>query len=162
MEQSKHGLEIERKFLLKCLPVNIESADRVLLISQFYVEEGNHFYRIRQTKIEGTDVWTYDKTTKLKIKEGVFDELIEPLTTYQFSDLYSKASKGITKYRHEIHCNGLKWEIDEFIGMNLVVAEIELPYENFELELPDFIKNELILEVTQFKEFSNYNLSADI
>ncbi len=46
----------------------------------------------------------------------------------------------IEKTRYEVHAAGLRWEIDVFTGGNegLVVAEVELPSEDFDVELPDW------------------------
>ncbi len=51
---------------------------------------------------------------------------------------------------------GLKWEIDEFHGKHkdLVIAEIELPHEEFHFETPTFIGK----EVTDNPQYYNANM----
>jgi CYTH domain-containing protein len=39
------------------------------------------------------------------------------------------------------------------------VAEIEIPSEDYELEIPEFIQKKNLLEVTGLKQFSNRSLS---
>ena len=49
------------------------------------------------------------------------------------------------KFRYVIPWdNGLKWEVDEFLGDNegLVFAEIEVPNENTEFNLPSWVSDE--------------------
>lgn len=63
----------------------------------------------------------------------------------------------IEKLRYVIPTdNGLKWEIDEFLGVNqgLVVAEIELPSEEAAFAKPDWLGKEVSLD----PRFFNSNL----
>ena len=63
----------------------------------------------------------------------------------------------IEKYRYVIPAEqGLKWEVDEFLGDNagLVVAEIEVPAEDTKFSLPEWIDN----EVTGDKKYNNSQL----
>ena len=63
----------------------------------------------------------------------------------------------VEKNRHTIKQGELVWEIDEFFGDNqgLVIAEIELPDENYEFEKPDWAGE----EVTGDPRYYNVNLS---
>jgi adenylate cyclase len=51
----------------------------------------------------------------------------------------------IEKVRHVVPWGNLNWEVDVFSGENqgLVLAEIELPDENHQLELPPWIGSEV-------------------
>ena len=62
----------------------------------------------------------------------------------------------IEKTRYKIEYAGLTWEIDEFAGDNqgLIVAEVELSDENYSLELPDWIGQ----EVSDDPRYYNVNL----
>lgn len=63
----------------------------------------------------------------------------------------------IEKYRYVIPAEqGLKWEVDEFLGDNagLVVAEIEVPTEDTKFSLPEWIGK----EVTGDKKYNNSQL----
>jgi CYTH domain-containing protein len=42
------------------------------------------------------------------------------------------------------------------------VAEIEIPTKNHKVNIPNFIADKLLLEVTGLKQFSNRNLSNKI
>ena len=66
----------------------------------------------------------------------------------------------IEKLRYVIPASdGLKWEIDEFLGVNkgLVVAEIELPYEEAGFPKPSWLGK----EVSQDPRFFNSNLVSN-
>ncbi len=62
----------------------------------------------------------------------------------------------ISKYRYTIPWGDLFWEVDEFLGDNqgLIIAEIELQYENQSFELPDWIGK----DVTGDPKYYNSNL----
>ena len=66
----------------------------------------------------------------------------------------------IEKLRYVIPCdNGLKWEIDEFLGVNqgLIVAEIELPSEKAGFTKPKWLGKEVSLD----PRFFNSNLVSN-
>jgi adenylate cyclase len=65
----------------------------------------------------------------------------------------------IEKVRHIVPCGELNWEIDTFSGENegLVIAEIELPNENHQVELPPWIG----AEVTGQSQYYNGTLSQN-
>ncbi len=62
----------------------------------------------------------------------------------------------IRKNRYRIEIDELVWEVDEFFDKNkgLVIAEVELPDENYEFKLPDWIGK----EVTGDIKYYNANL----
>lgn len=67
--------------------------------------------------------------------------------------------KFIEKTRYIVETNGLKWEIDEFHGRHegLILAEIELPDSNVQIELPNFVGK----EVSNDPRYFNSNLNKD-
>ena len=64
----------------------------------------------------------------------------------------------VEKTRHIVRCSGVIWEIDEFEGENagLTVAEVELECELQELDLPDWVGQ----EVTGDSRYYNSSLAA--
>ena len=57
----------------------------------------------------------------------------------------------------------LKWEIDEFSNdYKLIIAEIEIPTKDYEVVLPDYVKDLVLIEVTGMKPFSNRSLSLKL
>ncbi|MEH2346709.1 MAG: CYTH domain-containing protein [Nostoc sp.] len=62
----------------------------------------------------------------------------------------------VEKVRYKIEFSGLIWEIDEFDGVNkgLILAEVELNDENQQIELPNWIGQ----EVSDDSRYFNSNL----
>jgi thiamine pyrophosphokinase len=80
-------------------------------------------------------------------------------------------SRFVSKTRHiyltgndayfEGEIKNLKWEIDNFT-FKLVVAEIEIPDLQYPIQIPRFINDKVIYEVTNIPEFSNKNLAQPL
>jgi CYTH domain-containing protein len=155
----KTELEIERKFLLKSLPF-VKGFDTVLDIEQFYVK-GEPGFRVRKTTVRQTGKITYTHTIKKQLRPGTYEETEGEITEKEFEGFKAKAYKHIEKSRYVRKEGKLKWEIDVY-QFKLIVAEVELPKEDYPLELPQFIKEVLIMEVTKFKEFTNKSLATVI
>lgn len=158
----KQGLEIERKFLLKQVPFAYANTNG-LYIDQYYVHDEEGPFRIRQTYDSHRMV--YDKTHKEFLRNGVYRETIIDIQHDLFMTLKRKAHRRMEKTRlHAPHTtDGLTWEIDvPYDPIKLVLAEIEMPIEDYGLIIPDFIQEVLIMEVTHLKEFTNYALSTPI
>jgi len=64
----------------------------------------------------------------------------------------------IEKSRYLVEHDGLTWEVDEFAGVNagLIVAEVELATADQEIDLPDWVGE----EVTDDARYYNANLIA--
>jgi len=160
----KNNLEIERKFLLKTLP-NL-SFDMILEITQCYLspKDDKETERVRAvTKSIGGNVigdqWFH---TIKKATDGIGMIEIEKEITWEDYSLGKKHSdRCITKTRHIYRhtSDNLYWEIDIFSGLNLVIAEIEIPNEDYKLKLPKELKSYFLMEITGLKQFNNSNLA---
>ena len=64
----------------------------------------------------------------------------------------------IEKNRFVVEAAGVTWEVDEFLGVNsgLIVAEVELPDADYEVDLPEWIGE----DVTDDPRYFNSNLVA--
>ncbi len=49
-----------------------------------------------------------------------------------------------------------------FKDINLIIAEVELPEKDYKFEIPNFIKDLMVMEVTKYKYFSNKRLSKKV
>jgi CYTH domain-containing protein len=163
--------EAERKFLLKKLPNDIEN-DYIdcFTINHFYSNDG-----IRYTRKKYSDgKIKYIKTTKIPTSLTYSNYEVEVILTFEeflhtIQDLIASGEKlrEIEKVRYTKHDDlGNLWEIDIFKNINLVLAEVEIMVDNIEdsklvnkIEVPDFIKDVLIMEVSHLREFSNSNLA---
>lgn len=161
--------EIERKFLLKELPILPKGVDDIQNIIQYYYLVGDVWYRIRKIDSSLNNNSIYLHTIKT-YKDGICYEEERNYTNDEYTALVKEIHSGkydvryISKTRY-IYKTGvfadfegenreIKWEIDVF-NFKLVIAEIEIPDFNFEIEIPNYLKKEIIYEVTGIKEFSN-------
>jgi len=145
-------LEFERKFLLLKQPVL--KADVVYRVEQHYFGDD----RIRRTSTEDEDDVFYH-TIKKNLRPGVNSENEKIISRSDYYNLLEKSKSFIIKQRHCYFIGDLKWEVDVFEDINLVVAEVEYPKEDYKIKIPKFIEDVMVMEVTKFREFSNKNIS---
>jgi adenylate cyclase len=146
-------LEIERKFLVCGDDWRSQTESRALL-RQGYLSSGERCsIRVR---LAAEQAWL-----SLKAKRSGMTRL-----EYEYPILYSDAEEILEelcggplleKYRHRLSFGAYVWEIDEFLGENagLIVAEIELPYEEAAFERPAWLGE----EVTDDVRYYNFNLA---
>lgn len=151
--------EIERKFLLKKVPTNIDW-DFIYEIKQYYVSD----YRIRiQTNIKTDEIkWVYTQKTATD-DPMVYREIEREITYDDFWKYISNRDSKIvqkTRYVKYFGDDNLKVEVDDFNGMKLVVAEVEIPSVDYHLILPKFVYDNLLIEVTRYNEFKNKRLAV--
>lgn len=160
------ALEIERKFLLKNLVFDYtHNADHVYDISQYYFENPKTKIFERVRIIEEGDKKVYYHTIKKKLREGVNEEIEKKISKIKAKNLVAKHKNSLTsisKTRYVKKEGKLKWELDVFHGMKLVILEVEMKKEGLEIILPPSLKKELIMEVTKFKEFANRSLAKKV
>lgn len=162
------NIEIERKFLLRQLP-NCKWDD-VLIIDQFYHKNAKNYWdRYRKLESKITKDIAYQHTIKTTISKGVNREDECFLTQENFEKNVSESfssnrpAKYLSKIRHVVKDGDLKWEVDQFLNSTgLIIAEIEIPTLEYPLELPNFIRENLIMEVTDSKQFSNRSIAKQI
>jgi hypothetical protein len=162
--KAKTEMEIERRFLLKSVPDIKYGMD--IEIGQHYLspkgdKETERVRAITQS-VNGNvlgDRWIH--TIKQPTNDLGMLETEEEITWEAFSVGKDNADRSVYKTRHVYHLReeGLVWEIDEFKGLNLVIAEIEIPSEDYDLVIPEAIKPYILLEITGMHQFSNSNLA---
>lgn len=156
-------IEIERKFLLKAIP-DLKPAE-VIKIKQWYLKVDGIWERARSmdSSIYGIK-WVHTIKTRISdisnieeewdMDKGEFDDFVKRCKSSKQNARY------ITKERRVYPDGELKWEVDVFSQKcHIIVAEIEIPTEDYELEIPEFIQKKNLLEVTGLKQFSNRSLS---
>lgn len=157
-EQFKEGVnyEIERRFLLNKLP-DMEF-DEIKLISQYYGVDTVGNYRVRRE--ESPKKISYFITRKKFISEGVNEEDENPISKDEFGRRKSECTKVINKLRHVFYLeDGLKWEVDVFKDFKMIAAEIEVPNLEYDIHMPEEIKDVLVEEITNRKDLSNFALA---
>lgn len=140
--------EIERKFLVKDLSFK-KSSDGILYQQGYLSSKPSVRVRIIGHKailtIKGasTGITRSEYEYEIPLQDG--KEMLR--------DLCRKPI--IEKYRYKVEYEGFTWEIDEFLNENegLVVAEIELEYEDQPFPKPAFIGEEVSLD-TRYRNSS--------
>ena len=162
--------EIERKFLLKKVPK--VRYDNVVTIYQYYLKDDDKWTdRIRRIKDSEGEV-VYIRTKKSRINNLASEEDEKYLDRKEYEKIKKSALSKVTKKRHIINYGDYKLEIDHFKNINVILCELEIVVDDnrldnatkelSEMELPDFILDNLIMEVTDFDEFSNKSLSVSL
>ena len=156
-------IEIERKFLLKAIP-DLKPTE-VIKIKQWYLKVDGIWERARSmdSNIYGIK-WVHTIKTRISDISNIEEEY--DMDKNEFEDFVKrcKSSKQnaryITKERRIYPDGELKWEVDVFSQKcHIIVAEIEIPTEDYDLDIPEFIQKKSLLEVTGLKQFSNRSLS---
>jgi CYTH domain-containing protein len=157
-------IEIERKFLLKSIPE--VKPDEVIEIFQWYRKNSKEIWERARSCYSDKNGFYFVHTIKKTIGKGINEEDEKFITSDEFNKFVEKCKKDksqsryISKERLVYQQGDLKWEVDVFNnGHHLIVAEIEIPTVDYEIEIPVFIKDKLLMEVTGLKQFSNKNLS---
>ncbi len=159
-------IEIERKFLLKSIPDGKPS--ETIKIKQWYLKVDGIWERARsmESNISGIK-WVHTIKTRISDSSNIEEE--RDLSKDEFDDFVKRCkgskqnAKYITKQRRIYPDGDLKWEVDVFSQKcHIIVAEVEIPTEDYELAIPDFIQKKNLLEVTGMKQFSNRSLSNRI
>jgi len=143
--------EIERKFLIKSDVYKSLGAGEY--IHQGFLSTVKE--RVVRVRIRGEKAWLTIKGISHGATRAEYEYEI-PFADAQFmlENLCEKPT--IEKHRYLVPFAGFTWEVDEFHGENdgLVVAEIELPKEDTEFDLPEWAGE----EVTHDARYYNANL----
>lgn len=143
--------EIERKFLVTSAEWKALSEKK--LYRQGYIaiyKEG--VVRVRTIQDKG---YVTIKSQRNNLTRDEFEyEIPFEDAEYMLKNLCLKPL--VEKYRTKINYNGMVWEVDDFIGENegLVIAEIELEFENQNIDLPSWIG----ADVSNDPKYYNSNL----
>jgi len=147
----KMGVEIERKFLLKNDGWR-KLAPKGIRMAQWYLNESGNTVRVR---IADQKAFLTIKSKSVGISRMEFEYEI-PLADAESLKLLTQ-TPIVDKYRYVIPYCGHVWEVDEFLGLNegLVTAEVEMQSEDEQVEIPDWIGE----DVSDEKRYRNSNLA---
>lgn len=154
-----HGqdhLEIERKYLLNALPPGVVG-HICLELDQGYLPGRDIRERVR--RIVGPEGTTYRRT--IKAGRGVSRiEFEEPMDAAVFEQLWPLTEGArVSKRRYVVPDGEFTWEIDEFNGRDLVLAEVELPAADIIPSLPDWLSPYVVRDVSEESGFVNQKLA---
>lgn len=152
----KSQIEIERKYLLANVPRDLAKlSSEKIIITQFFVD--NVKYRMSTYTVKGERFC--EKIIKTHVGGITNFEDTEIISYEEYEKAFSEAGKiPIIKLRYEILWGGLKFEVDVFSNIKLIICEVELTDPKYRVNLPEIISNEVIKEVSEDPFFSNRNL----
>lgn len=150
---NNNNIEIERRFILRNKPAQLPNEE--YQIFQKYSANG---WRYRQ-QANSNEV-RYYKTRKTAISSGVNTEEEYDITQHEFLNDCGTPIKAISKTRSVFHHEGLRFEVDTFHHIHLVIMEVELNDIDQQFSFPDFLNNLKIYEITGIREFSNSALAS--
>lgn len=156
-------LEIERTYLLARLP-DLPPGCAQLQIEQGYLpdpEPGSDEVlegRIRRTRYpDGTVKCTHT----IKRGEGlVRTEQERTIDEAEFEQHWA-ATEGrrLRKVRHKVPVGSHTWEVDQFLDVPLVMAEVELESADEQVDLPAWLADCVVEDVTELRAYRNFNLA---
>lgn len=145
--------EIERKFLVSGSSYK-NLATRVMNIKQAYI--GAALKGEARVSIRDDKAWIIIKSATARLSRFEYEV---PISVEDAESIISNAcGEMISKTRYIIPIDdNVKAEVDEFHGSlsGLVIAEVELPSENYEFDKPSFFGR----EVTGNSAYYNHNLA---
>lgn len=132
------GVEIERKFLVKGEPW---AGHQHTVMQQGYLASNECTVRVRISNIKA---WLTVKGPVQGLSRPEYEYEIPLKEAEEMLDNFC-GMRRISKTRYLVPYKGFTWEIDVFEGHNkgLVIAEIELDYENVDVPLPDWVGKEV-------------------
>ncbi|MBA3010925.1 MAG: CYTH domain-containing protein [Proteobacteria bacterium] len=144
------GIEIERKFLVTRIPVDLSCG---LFVCQGYML--NREDRVVRIRIMGNSGFLTIKGKTVNTRRWEFEYEIPEPDARQMLELFCEKPL-VEKVRFKIEFKGFEWVIDQFLGENagLVLGEIELEHETQSFEIPPWAGK----EVTRDPRYYNSNL----
>lgn len=163
------SIEIERKFLLKTFPDEFRRYPRIQILQGYFLSPNtNEECRVREIEysnhlgIREKKYYLTKKTIGTISREETEIEITK--NTFKIFWEFTE-NRRIKKDRYSYSIlnggNPLFWEIDVFHGAldGLILAEIEIPSVDFEVDIPKIIQDVLIREVTNEDFYKNRNLA---
>ncbi len=155
------NLEIERVFLLRGMPP-LPDPHEVLRIEQGYfdadagamAEVGAEEGRVRRTT--DRDGRRGHFLTRKKGSGLVREEHEREIDAHVFEALWTETGRRrIVKDRHRVADADLLWEVDRFEEPPIVLAEVELPSVDWQVEIPPWLEGWIVREVTDDPAYRN-------
>ncbi len=137
------GLEIERKFLVKGEGYRRIAESSVRIVQGYLNRDPDSTVRVRITRDCSTGESHAFLTVKSRNRGAVRHEWEFAIPCFDAEEILRQCAGGniIDKIRWIVPFGGYVWEVDEFNSprKGLVVAEVELPDADTEIQLPPFV-----------------------
>ncbi len=154
---ARAGTEIERKYLLRGLPPLPQES------TSHEIEQGwlpGKVLRERVRRVRDAHGTRYFRTVKLG--RGVIRTEIEEETTREIFEALWPLTAGcrVHKHRTKVVDGDFLWEIDEFMGRELHLAEVELRDAAVAVVVPAWLAPWIVREVSDEAGFTNLELAT--
>jgi CYTH domain-containing protein len=149
--------EIERKYLLRGVPPHVLRWP-AKEIEQGYLPGDRLVERLRRVQIDGTTTWF----RTVKVGAGITRGEFEDETTAPVFDVMWPLTEGrrVRKRRYTVPDGEYAWEVDEFVGRDLILAEVELSAPDALVDPPAWLSPYIVREVTGEAEYTNLHLAS--
>ncbi|MEM7331007.1 MAG: hypothetical protein AAF490_02870 [Chloroflexota bacterium] len=150
--------EYERRFLLSELPQDLDQNKEGRLIVDRYIKGSNLRLRKMATAVPNTFQYKFckkieppDRSPLIRIITNIY------LTQQEYQLFVNLPALPLTKVRYTFYQNGVRYSIDVFKNLNLILCEIEKPTleELLALPTPQFA----VAEVTNEPNYSGIFLA---
>jgi adenylate cyclase len=152
--------EIERVFLLRGMPPLPPHAE-LWEIEQGYLPppgSGADLEGRLRRQVEGGA--TRHLLTRKRGLGIVRSEEEREISAEEFAKWWPRTEgRRLRKTRHRVAAEGVIWEIDRFEGLELVLAEVELPDPRTPIEIPAWLAPLIVREVTEDPRYRNFELA---
>lgn len=152
------AIEIERRFFVndKFNQLDLSTYESSFFSQGYIAQTSRAILRVRITT-ETAFITIKSQIENATLGHHEFEYEIPQADAKELIELSQKSI--VTKKRCYIPTGDLLWEVDVFEGDNkgLIIAEIELPSEDTEIELPEWLGE----EITDNSTLSNYALSIN-
>ncbi len=148
-------LEIERTYLLDGLPDLPADARAYRLEQGYFADEPG---RVRRSVApDGTVTYTHTVKTGRGLVRRETERRLSP---DEFETLWPRtAGRRLAKTRSCINDGNLVWEIDDYDGIELVLADVELPSPDTTVIIPPWLAAHVIREVTDEPKYRNHEIA---
>lgn len=154
------ALEIERVWLLRGLPI-LPAGFTTWQIDQGYLTaiDGSPEGRVRRTTLaDGSREYHFNLKTGTGL---VRHEREEQIDADSFAVAWQRTEgRRVRKLRHRVTEGDLTFEIDQFLDLPLVLAEVELARPDSHVVLPPWLAPYVVREVTHENGYRNFNLAV--
>jgi adenylate cyclase len=157
--------EIERSYLLLRLP-DLPARAVALKLEQGYLPDAGGEGGVQEGRLRRTVYPDGRIVCKHTIKHGeglVRTEIERTIDEAEFEAGWPRtAGRRLRKTRYAISEGERTWEVDDFLDIDLVLAEVELPTPDTEAPIPAWLAPHLVREVTDEPEYRNFRLALRI
>lgn len=161
----KSQIEIERKWVLFETP-QANSELKIVhetCIEQYYTE-GGYRHRYSYNSEAHKDKYLFERIKKIKLGEGISNETEIQRITWDEYENGKKNNPIVKKFRRTYEAEGLdlKFEVDDYSPIRLMVLEVELPSIDYAFQMPYNIQQQIFMEVTGNEMYSNKYLAGQL